>query len=95
MTTKRGPIEEERKLLAALPQLDTYVTELKKRAPGRGTLALRRLWAIVRDYPHDAVLAAVRLAHHYRMFELDRLERMVLRNIRNNFFNFDDEEPRR
>jgi len=90
---KRRPIEEERKLLAALPKLDTYVAELKKRAPGRGTLALRRLWTIVRDYPHDAVLAAVRLAFHYRMFELDRLERMVLRNIRDNFFNFDDDEP--
>ena len=31
---KRGPIEEERKLLAALPELDTYVSELKRRAPG-------------------------------------------------------------
>lgn len=93
MTIKRGPIEEERKILAALPQLDSYVAELKSHAPGRGTLTLRRLWAIVRDYPHDAVLAAVRLAHHYGMFELDRLERMVLRNIRDNFFNFDDEEP--
>ena len=90
---KRGPVEEERKLLAALPQLDTYVAELKKRASGRGTLALRRLWSIVRDYPHDAVLVAVRVAEHYRMFELDRLERMVLRNLGDdNFFNFDEPE---
>ena len=91
---KRGPIEEERKLLAALPELDTYVSELKRRAPGRGTLALRRLWNIVRDYPHTAVIAAVRVAQHYGMFELERLERMVLRNLGdNNFFNFNDEQP--
>jgi hypothetical protein len=49
------------------------------------------LWTIVRDYPHDAVLAAVRVAEHYGMFDLDRLERMVLRNLGDdNFFNFDD-----
>lgn len=91
---KRGPIEEERKLLAALPELDTYVSELKRRAPGRGTLALRRLWNIVRDYPHTAVIAAVRVAQHYGMFELERLERMVLRNLGDdNFFNFNDEQP--
>jgi len=47
----------------------------------------------VRDYPHDAVLVAVRVAEHYRMFELDRLERMVLRNLGDdNFFNFDEPE---
>ena len=63
-------------------------------APGRGTLALRRLWNIVRDYPHTAVIAAVRVAQHYGMFELERLERMVLRNLGDdNFFNFNDEQP--
>jgi predicted transcriptional regulator len=87
---RRGPVDEERKLLGALPQIGSYVAELKKRATGRGTLALRRLWTIVRDYPRDAVLDAVRVAEHYGMFDLDRLERMVLRNLGdNNFFNFD------
>ena len=77
-----------------MPELDTYVSELKRRAPGRGTLALRRLWNIVRDYPHTAVIAAVRVAQHYGMFELERLERMVLRNLGDdNFFNFNDEQP--
>ena len=43
---------------------------------------------------HDAVLAAIRVAEHYGMFELDRLERMILRNLGDDhFFNFDDEQP--
>ena len=41
-----------------------------------------------------AVIAAVRVAQHYGMFELERLERMVLRNLGDdNFFNFNDEQP--
>ena len=48
----------------------------------------------MRDYPHTAVIAAVRVAQHYGMFELERLERMVLRNLGDdNFFNFDEEKP--
>lgn len=87
---RAGPLEEETKLAAALPQIRDYVTELKRRSAGRGTVALRRLLRIVREYPEGAVLAAVGDAHHYGMYDLDRLERMVLRNIGNDFFRFGD-----
>jgi hypothetical protein len=51
-----------------------------------------------RDYPRDAFLSAVRDAAHYGMFELDRLERMVLRNVASEYFVIPpgrdtDEEP--
>jgi len=90
---KRGPIEEERKLLDALPQLHDYIAELKRRAPGRATLVLRFLWSMARDYPHPSLLAAVRIAHHYGMYDLGRLERMVLRNIGDDFFTFNNNQP--
>ena len=91
--TKRGNIEEEKRLLDTLPEIEAYVVELKRSARGRGTLALRALWRIVQDYPKQPLLAAVRIALQYRMYDLDRLERMVLRNIGGDFFNFANDDP--
>jgi hypothetical protein len=39
-----------------------------------------------RDYPSKPFLDAVASASHYGLFELDRLERMVLRNIATEYF---------
>jgi predicted transcriptional regulator len=86
---KRAPPEEETSVIAAAPELSVYVTELRRRSPGRGTLALRRLLRMVREYPREPLLAAVRCAHHYGLYDLERLERMVLRNIGDAFFSFD------
>jgi transposase len=88
-----GPIEEEKKLLEALPALHDYVQELKRRSHGRGTLALRRLWRIVCDYPQEPLLRAVRVALHYHLYDLDRLERMILQNIGGDFFSLRNDDP--
>jgi len=81
-----GPVEEERQLAAAAPEIATYVTALKMRAHGRGTTALRRLLRMLREYPRAPFLEAVRSAEKYGLFDLDRLERMVLRGIAKDFF---------
>ena len=64
-------------------------------ADGRGTLALRRLLALYREYPRPAVRQAVTLAQQYGLFYLDRLERLILRVIAKDYFRLstDDEEP--
>lgn len=77
---------EERELLAAEPSLASYVTSLKKHLHGRGMLGLRRLLRLVREYPREAFLRAVRVAESYGMHDLDRLERMVLREIGQDYF---------
>ena len=59
---------------------------LRTRAAGRGTLPLRQLLRLVRDYPRAPLLDAVRAATHYRLYDLGRLERMVLRNIAHDYF---------
>jgi hypothetical protein len=51
-----------------------------------------------RDYPRQPFLDAVKSAAHYGLFDLDRLERMVLRNIASAYFVMpldrdDGEEP--
>jgi transposase len=89
------PSPEEQTLAQADPPVPAYAAALKARSPGRGTLALRRLLALYREYPRAAVLQAVTLAQHYGLFDLDRLERLTLRVIAKDYFLLaeDDREP--
>lgn len=89
---KVAPPPEEAELLTAQPKLASYLPRLKKHASGRGTLALRRLLKMVRDYPEAPFLAAVNRAEEYGLFDLDRLERMVLRQIATDYFVLPVEE---
>ena len=84
--TPSAPAVEERQLLEAAPEIGSYVAALKQRAAGRGTVALRRLQRLLRDYPRRPVIEAVRAAETYGLFDLERLERMVLRGIARDFF---------
>jgi transposase len=77
---------EERAILEAAPQISDYLAALKKRERGRGTLALRKLLRMLREYPRDAFLAALATATQYGLFDLERVERLVLRNVARDFF---------
>lgn len=80
-------VAEERQLCAELPDFQQYVSELRKRAPrGRCITRLRHLRRILRDYPRAPLLKALRDAAHYGLYDLDRVERMVLKNIQGDFF---------
>jgi hypothetical protein len=89
---------EEQQARDAAPDVASYIDALQKRVPGlRGTLSVRRLASFVRDYPREAVLAAVRQAALFGLFDMDRLERMILRSIADEYFVIptgadDDEE---
>ena len=83
---KAGPSAEEAALLVKEPALAAYVAALKKRASGRGTLALRRLLTMLRDYPREPLLTALRRAEKYGLYDLDRVERLILRQIATDYF---------
>ncbi len=85
--SRRAPPPEEKALMEILPQLNGYLEGLKHAEGGRGTLALRRLLQMVRDYPREPLLAAVRTASYYGLYDLDRLESMILRRIAKDYFN--------
>ena len=89
------PSPEDQALAQADPPVPAYAAALKQRSAGRGTLALRRLLALYREYPRAAFLKAVTLAGHYGLFDLDRLERLTLRVIAKDYFRLsaDDGEP--
>ncbi len=77
---------DERDLAAAEPPLAEYAAALKKKSSLRWPAALRRLLQMHRDYPAESFVAAMRSALHYGLYDLDRLERMVLRNIAAEYF---------
>ena len=54
------------------------------------TLALRQLLRLVREYPREPLLAAVREAARYGLYDLDRLERMILRRVAREYFLLND-----
>ena len=53
----------------------------KQRGHKTPTFALRQLLRLVREYPREPLLAAVREAARYGLYDLDRLERMILRRV--------------
>ena len=82
---RNAPPPEETHLLAAEPRLAGYLAGLKKHNGGRRA-PLRRLLAMLREYPREAFLAALTQAQHYGLFDLDRLDRMILKQIARDFF---------
>jgi len=83
---RKDPSREETALLKAAPEISGYVAELKKKGRKQTTLALRQLLRMVGEYPREPLRAAIDRAARYGLFDLDRLERMVLRNIADVYF---------
>jgi Mu transposase, C-terminal domain len=77
---------EEKLLLARLPEIAEYLQALKKRYPGRATLPLRRLLRLVNDYPRAPLLEALQAAAQYGLFDLERVESMILRKLAREYF---------
>ena len=68
------------------PVLDAYVGALSKHHQGRDTRALNRLVQLQRTYPTQPFLGALEQALKYGMFDLTRLETLVLRHVAGDFF---------
>src|SRR5262249_57161453 len=84
-----GPPLEEQLLRGDHPGLEHYAAALKSRAHGRGLRALRRLLELKRTYPSGPFLAAVDQALHFGLFDLQRLETLILKHVAGDFFNLD------
>jgi len=80
------PHPEEKAIVTAAPELADYVAGLKQRSRKVVTLALRQLLRLVREYPREPLLGAVHEAARYGLYDLDRLERMILRRVAREYF---------
>lgn len=83
---RKAPPPEEQMLATTAPELSEYVKELKRKGRKQITLALRQLLRMVREYPREPLREAIREAAYYGLYDLDRVERMVLRRIAGDYF---------
>ena len=90
---RSDPYPEEEALVAAAPEIAPYVADLKQKGRKVVALALRQLLRLLRDYPREPFLAAVREAARYGLYDLDRLERMILRRVARDYFLLLDTDP--
>ena len=86
---RRAPSPEEQALRGGDERLERYVGALKGRARGRGVRVFRRLLELKRSYPRAAFLAALDTALAYGMYDLGRLEQLILRHVAGDFFALD------
>lgn len=88
VTKPKKPLYES-ELLNHNPLLDDYIKAMKKRSPGRGGIKLRQLLHLKRKYPWSAFIAAITKAHHYGLYDMARLEQMILKQVEGHFFNLE------
>jgi len=88
----QGPSVEEKALLGQQEWLDPFVQELKRRSSGRGVMPMRRLLDLKRTYPPEAFEKAIVQALRYGLYDLSRLEQMILSQVQGDFFNIDEDE---
>jgi transposase len=77
---------EEKRLRQEVPEIISYLEALKKHYSGRATLPLRRLLHMVEDYPRAPLLDAIATAAQYGLFDLDRVENLILRKLAREYF---------
>ena len=90
---RNDPHPEEQAIVQAAPETAAYVTALKQKGRKAVTLALRQLLRLLREYPREPFLAAVREAARYGLYDLDRLERMILRRVARDYFLIVETDP--
>lgn len=94
-SSRPDPHPEEALILKAAPELADYVAALKQHSRKLVTLVLRQLLRFVREYPRQPLLSAVSDAARYGLYDLDRVERMILRRVARDYFllggNHEDE----
>jgi hypothetical protein len=91
---RSDPHPDEQAILHAVPEIATYVEVLKRKSRKVSGLALRQLLRMAREYPREPFLGAIGEAAQYGLYDLDRVERMILRRVQRDFFllegNHDD-----
>lgn len=84
---RQQPTPNELDLRAAGPAFETLVDRLRKAHGGRAHRQICRLHQMYRDYPTEAVRAAITRANAYEVIALEQIERMTLREVAGSFFS--------
>ncbi len=84
--------ETEQALRTSHESINLYITSLKKHVRGDGIRKLNRLLTFKHTYPLDAFIAAIEQAQRYGLYDLNRLEDLILKCVAGNYFNLNHEE---
>jgi transposase len=87
---RSDPHPDEAAILTAAPEIAAYVENLKRKGRKVTGLALRQLLRMLREYPREPFLGAIAEAAQYGLYDLDRVERMILRRVQRDFFLLED-----
>jgi transposase len=90
--TPAQPSQEERALRAVGPVFAALCDVLRTTRGVKPHKAIRRLHRIWLEYPNEVVESAITRAMEFGLVDLDRIERMILKNIRGDFFNLPTDE---
>jgi Homeodomain-like domain len=86
MSEAEGVLRNENEIISQ------YIDELKKRVRGRGIQAIQRLLNLMRLYPKEAFLKAVAQAKQYGLYDINRLENIILQFVTDEFFQLGEED---
>ena len=72
-----------------MTMIETRPIAVNRRQRKLSVIALRQLLRMVREYPRTPVVAAVEEAARFGLYDINRLERMILRRIARDYFLLD------
>lgn len=78
---KSAKLAEEAKLQALAGPMPLYLQALKAARGPRYFWSVRKLWRLLCQYKSDDLLCAVSRAHKYRLFDINRVEIILLQDI--------------
>ena len=84
--------KEEKVLLGRSQSLEHYVAAIKKSSYGSARRKLQKLLELQRTYPADAFEKALETALHYGLYDLTRVENLILSFVAGDFFNLNPED---
>lgn len=82
----------EAAMRASSPVVAAMVDVLRKRLGARATRPLDRLYRMWVDYPQEPLDRALQTALDHGLYDLDRIDRLVLERLAGNFFRLSDRE---
>ena len=78
--------------MEAPPVLEQYVQAMIQHSPGRGTTRLKRLLHLKHSYPQEPFLEAITQALTYGLYDLSRLETLIIQQVRGTFFRLEEDD---
>jgi hypothetical protein len=72
--------------------LDCYLQQLRKRSKGSAVRPMQKLLNFKRSYPKDAFDKSIKRALEYGLYDLNRLENLILSMVAGEFFNLTDHD---